>query len=412
MARLIFVNRFYWPDETATGQLLTDLAEALAAHGHEVTVVTSRPSQLPPDFTGVHRGVRIAHVGSTRTDRGGLIGKAIDFATFYAGALWQLVLQMQRGTFVVAMTDPPLIGIGAWLIAKVRRGKLVHWVQDIYPEIAMELTGHSWLRVLRPLRNAAWRRADACVTLGNDMAGRITAAGVAPARLSVIHNWAPRGVCMSSAIPADTAAIRAAWGLTDKFVIAYSGNLGRVHDLDAVLELAAALRPSPNIALAIIGGGAQRERLQAAAAAQGLSNVHFFSAQPRAQLSASLAAANLHLVTLKPGCEDIVFPSKLYGIVAVGRPVIFIGPRACEMARCITENGFGLTASREALPELGLAIQRLSTDASARHQLTQAAVRFAASHTPAAAVTRWLELLARLEGSRLSKKPATSSVQT
>jgi len=410
MARLIFVNRFYWPDETATGQLLTDLAEALAARGHDVTVVTSRPRQLPGDFSPDRNGVRIAHVGSTRADRGRLFGKMIDFATFYAGTLRQLLQQTRPGTLVVAMTDPPLIGIGAWLVAALRRARLVHWVQDIYPELAMSLTGHSWLRLLRPARNVSWRRAAACVTLGEDMAARLAAAGVRSDQRAVIPNWAPHGVYPPAV--SDAWAMRAAWGLADKFIVAYSGNLGRVHDLDAVLELATALRERPDIALAIIGGGAQRERLKATAAARGLSNVHFLPAQPRAQLSASLAAADLHLVTLKPGCEDLVFPSKLYGIVAVGRPVIFVGPPECDVARCITQNGFGVVASRDELSVLATAIQRLSSDANERSQLAEAAARFADDHTLAAAMNRWVELIAQVEGSQRLEKSSTPFAQT
>ncbi len=408
--RLVFVNRFYWPDETATGQLLTDLAEALAARGHEVTVIASRPEKLPQGFSSPRHGVHISHVGSTRRNRGHLPGKTLDFATFYVGAIGRLFRRARHDTVVVALTDPPLIGIGAALVAMVRGAKLIHWIQDIYPELAMELTSHSWLRVFRPFRNAAWRRAAACVTLGEDMAARVLEVGVTSSRLAIIPNWAPAGV--SSPAAQELSTLRTASGLEGKLVIGYSGNLGRVHDLDAIIELAAQLRHHADIAFAIVGGGAQREQLQSAVAKRALSNVHFFPAQPRAQLSVSLAAADLHLVTLKPGCEDLVFPSKLYGIIAVGRPVIFIGAPECEVARCITQNGFGLAASRDALTALSTAIQRLHTDARERAQLGEAATRFAAAHTSAVAARQWLDLIEQVEGSHRPEKPAISSGQT
>ncbi len=399
MARLVFVNRFYWPDETATGQLLTDLAEALAAHGHEVTVVTSRPAVLPADFASMRNGVHIAHVGSTRASGGGLAAKAIDFLTFYLGALWQLLRQTRRNSIVVALTDPPLIGIGAWLVSALRGAKLIHWVQDIYPELAIRLTGQSWLRLFRPLRNASWRRAVACVTLGDDMATRLRAAGVDASRLQVIPNWAPRGVSAGNA--QEIAALRSAWGLSDKFVVGYSGNLGRVHDLDAVLDLAAAFSKRPDFVLIIVGGGAQRTRLESAAKDRGLRNVAFFPAQPRAQLTTSLAVADLHLVTLKMGCEDLVFPSKLYGIVATGRPVVFIGSPSCDVACCVRENGLGLAIAPADIATSVPAIEQLAA-ASLRDQrsIDSAARRFAARHTAEASAGHWADLIDRVVRSR------------
>ena len=257
MARLIFVNRFYWPDETATGQLLTDLAEALAARGHEVAVITSRPMSLAAGEINERNGVRIAHIGSTRLHRGRLTGKAIDFATFFLGACWQLFRRARHDTIVIAMTDPPLIGTGAWLVAGVRGVRLVHWVQDIYPELAIELTGHTWPKLLRPLRDRAWRGAVHSVTLGTAMAMRLRSAGVPASRISIIPNWAPAGMVPPSA--AAVSELRSTWRLNDKVVVGYSGNLGRVHDLESVLELAAALRDRTDIAFIFVGGGAQCE---------------------------------------------------------------------------------------------------------------------------------------------------------
>ncbi|MEX2044867.1 MAG: glycosyltransferase, partial [Opitutus sp.] len=188
---IIFLNRFYWPEEPATAQLLTDLAEALAAAGQQVTVITSRGSAPACE---IHRGVLIHRVRGTRWSRGGVMTKAVDQISHYVCSLMRLCRVANRGGVVVAMTDPPLLGVGAWLIARMRGARIVHWVQDIYPEIAIALTGHRWLAVLRPLRNLAWRRADACVTLGNDMASVPRAAGVRADALHVIPNRAPTGL--------------------------------------------------------------------------------------------------------------------------------------------------------------------------------------------------------------------------
>lgn len=394
--RFVFINRFYWPEEPATAQLLTDLTQALAAEGHDVAVVTSRPSGNSPRRE-VHQKVGVVRVGSTRWARHGLAGKAIDFASFYFAALLALGRTARRGDIVVVLTDPPLIGIGAWLVARLRGAKLVHWVQDIYPEIAVELTGHAWLGVISPLRNLAWRRAEACVTLGTDMAGLIRAAGVKSHQLTVVPNWAPSGLTAQPASAADS--LRAEWGLAGKFVVLYSGNLGRVHDLEPLLDVAEHLRTHAHIVLLFVGSGAQLPGLVAAANGRGLTNIQFRPPQPRAVLATSLALGDVHLVTLRPGCEHSVFPSKLYGIAAVGRPVFFIGPANCELARLVREQAFGRTFTRDGSRELAHALSALAIAPAEREKLGQAAERFAArSGNAATAARRWINLAGALDG--------------
>lgn len=400
MARLIFLNRFYWPDEPATAQLLTDLAEQLAARGRGIVVITSHPGSAAVPWRETHHGVRIVRVGGTRWSRAGLAGKAADWGSFFTQALWRLLREVRCDDTVVAMTDPPLLAIGAWLVARLRGARMIHWVQDIYPELAMELTGQRWLAGLRPLRNAAWRQADGCVTLGAGMAGVLAAAGVAAERISVVPNWAPAGLAPSPA--SATAALRAEWGLTGKFVVAYSGNLGRVHDLAPVLAVAEALRGDPHVAFVFVGAGPQRAALEAAARQRKLDNVTFQPAQPRARLAESLALADVHLITLRPGCERYVFPSKLYGVTAVGRPVIFIGPADSDLAHVIRENGLGWTFQREDTPSLAAKIRTLSGDETELHRCGLAAERFAADNGGSdAAATRWLALLDRLQACRV-----------
>src|SRR5687768_12333770 len=147
--RVIFVNRFYWPDEPATAQLLTDLAEGLAARHHEVIVVARHPGVTAVPKTEQRNGVTILRVRSSRLTKLGAIGKAVDFGTFFIAAMFRLLVVARRGDTLVSLTDPPLIGIGVWLIARLRGARLFHWVQDIYPELAIELAGQRWLRIMQ-----------------------------------------------------------------------------------------------------------------------------------------------------------------------------------------------------------------------------------------------------------------------
>lgn len=390
--RLVFINRFYWPDEPATAQLLTDLTVELARRGHEVVVIASHPGSPGVPRTETHQGVRILRIRTPRRLLPGVAGKALAFLTFSLGALWRAIWTVRGGDALVALTDPPLIGVGAWLVAGLRDAHLVHWAQDIYPEIAINLAGQRWLRILLPLRNLAWRRAAACITLGSDMASVLASAGVDPARLYLSPNWAPAGLAPQ---PASAAGpLRALWGLNGRFIVAYSGNLGRVHDLFPVLAVAAELRDDPGFAFVFIGQGAQRRALEAEVARLGLAHVQFRPPQPRAALAATLALGDVHLVTMLPGCETLVFPSKLYGIAAVARPVLVIAPAGCELARLVTAHDFGRAFTREEPAAIAAALRGMRADPALCARLGQAAARFSGANGDHPAADRWESALA------------------
>jgi glycosyltransferase involved in cell wall biosynthesis len=402
--RLLFVNRFYWPETPATGQLLADLAEGLAARGFEVEIVTS----LPPTASAreTHRGVSIRRVrGTWLAARAGALGKAADFASFLLGAIWQTWRRADRQTIVVALTDPPLLGVLLGIAARARGARMVHWVQDIYPEIAIVLANAGLLRALIPLRDHAWRDAELCITLGSDMAARLRDAGVAASRVVIVPNWSLANT--HAAPPGDIASLRAAWALKDKFVVLYSGNLGRVHDLEPILDLAAALDDDPRFAIVFIGDGAQRSSLEATANEKRLRNVSFHPPQARARLATTLALADAHLVTLRADCAELVFPSKLYGAAAAARPVVFVGPDRCEVARIVKEAGLGLTATRDAMPVLAAELRVLAGDPARRERHAAAAAAFAARHNHEAAIARWI---AALGGLQASSTPAARTV--
>jgi len=425
MPRLIFVNRFYWPEEPATSQLLTDLAQALTtktqqanptgqnAQNHaqttgeqsnvekqplkasfpEILVLASRRRNLPRRET--HQNVRIARLGPARRDAPSLLSRALDLACFLIATLLYLARHTRRSDTVILLTDPPLLGLFATPLLRLRRARIIHWVQDIYPEIAAELSGQRWLRLLRPLRDWSWCKAHAIVTLGTDMAAILTAARVAPESIHTIPNWAlPE---LREAPLADIAALKATWpaALADKFIVLYSGNLGRVHDLPPILEIAAALRDSaPHIAIVFVGRGAQQTSLRAAARKRALTNIHFLPPAPRAQLSASLSAGDLHLVTLKPGCEHYVLPSKLYGITAVARPLLFIGPRTCALFKEVADSGIGLSFARDKTAAAANAIRALADSPEQRQHMQTATRRFSQTHNFATSLADWRKLLA------------------
>jgi colanic acid biosynthesis glycosyl transferase WcaI len=393
--RVIFVNRFYWPDQPATAQLLTDLAESLAAAGLSITVITSHPGGASIPVTETRHGVQIIRVGEKRLGQKNLLKRTADFARFLLAARRAVTRHAHPGDTLVAMTDPPLLGVALAGPAKQKKLRLIHWVQDVFPEVAMAV-GHKFTTLARPSRDRAWRNASACVALGTDMASLLREHGVPADQIHLIPNWSPEGLQPLPPDSPSTVSLRTRWHLDGKLVVAYSGNLGRVHDFTAIIPLATELRADTDIAFVFIGDGAQRPALEAAARAAGLSNIHFHPAQPRDQLAATLALGDIHLVTLRTGCERLVFPSKLYGIAAVGRPALFIGPRNCEVARVIESNGFGhaFTHSTADIPRLAAALRTLRADSAHRLTLGSAAASFCAREARLHhASTLWYKLL-------------------
>ncbi|OAM87806.1 glycosyltransferase family 4 protein [Termitidicoccus mucosus] len=389
---IVFLNRFYHPSTTATGQLLTDLAEGLVARGHAVRVVTSRhDASLPGDET--HNGVRIHRIATPARRRG--FARITEFLAFHVAASRRLSGMLNSDDTVVALTDPPLVGVTAAQACRASGARLVHWVQDIYPEL-LAAAGGGWpalplVALLRLRRDRAWRDAARCVTLGGDMAALLRARGVSADRLTVIPNWAPSGLAPSP--PEDTAAMRARWGLGGRFIVAYSGNLGRVHDLDVCLRVAEALRRDSRFAFVFIGEGARKSQLQRAVAARGLENVVFRPHESRQHLAASLAAADAHWVTLRGSCGSLVFPSKLYGIAAVGRPVLFAGPPDGELARQVTDHRLGIAASPDDTARFVQTLHHWIETPAVCEDAARAALAFARTHDLPSALDAWEEAL-------------------
>jgi colanic acid biosynthesis glycosyl transferase WcaI len=393
--RVVFLNRFYWPAEPATAQLLLDLATGLAARGWSVTVLTGHSAPGLPTHER-HRDVEIVRLGPVMATTQNLARRAVDFVRFHLAALPALLRAVRRGDVVVPLTDPPLIGVTAALVAGLRGARTMHWIHDIYPEVVRAVNPHAGARaanaLLRPFRNDAWRGAAACITLGEAMAGLVAEAGVASDRVHIVPNWAPDGV--APAPEAAVAALRREWDLGERFVVGYSGNLGRVHDLGGLLEVAAALRDEPRIVFLFVGHGAAFAALQAAAQARGLAHVRFQPPQPRRALAAVLAAPDLHLVSLRAGCERVVFPSKIYGVAAAGRPMLLLGARDSEIAHAIDKAGMGAVFGPHDVAGLSACLRDLASDPVRRRRWGAAALAFHHANGGAArAIAQWDGLL-------------------
>ncbi len=369
--RLLFVNRFYYPDHSATAQILTDLAEALAARGWEVGVITSRlryddpTARLPA--RDAHGGVTIDRVWSSRFGRSGLAGRTVDYLSFYLTAFFAILRAARRGDLVVVKTDPPLLSVVASVAVRLRGATLINWLQDLYPEVAAELgvgAMHGWLgRQLRRWRNASLHHARLNIAIGERMAERIAAEGVPADRIAVMPNWSDERAIRPLA--REAVALREEWGFGEAFVVGYSGNLGRAHEFETLLGAATLLMQRDDIIFLMIGGGHESARLAARVADEGLAaRFHFRPYQPRERLSESLGVADVHWLSLRPEMEGLIVPSKFYGVAAAGRPVIAVTDLDGEIARIVRREVCGVAVAPGDCTGLAAAITALASDPS------------------------------------------------
>jgi len=355
--KLIFINRYFYPDISATSQLLSDLAFDLA-QDQNVHIITSsqcydNPSIKLPSFEVINQ-VQIHRLWTSRFGRQRLLGRAFDYLTFYLSAAWRLWRLVSSGDVVIAKTDPPLISVVASVIVKWRGAVLVNWLQDIFPEVASAL-GVSGMRgpilsLLQSLRNGSLQRAQINVVLGDLMAKHLSSFGLAENKIAVIHNWAD-GDNIQPLAKVNNSLARE-WGLQDKFVVAYSGNMGRAHDFATLLGAAEKLVKDEKIIFLFIGNGCQREWMGNEVAKRGLVNVIFRPYQPRECLGKSLTVADVHLISLHPALEALIVPSKFYGIAAAGRPVLYIGDKEGEIPRVLDCYDCGITVPEKDSEEL------------------------------------------------------------
>jgi colanic acid biosynthesis glycosyl transferase WcaI len=404
MAKIVFVNRYFFPDHSATSQLLSDLAFDLASRGQNIHVVTggqlySDPLATLPRDEEV-RGVHVHRVRTSRFGRSRLWGRMLDYLTFYVGATWRLLRWVGKGDIVVAKTDPPMLSVCAALVVKLKQGVLVNWVQDLFPEIATALNVYGMryaAPMLRRLRNASLRQGQANVVLGFLMAKRLHEEGISLERITIIQNWAD-GEAIRPVPRADNPLDRN-WGLAGRFVVGYSGNMGHVHEFKTMIDAADLLQRSTHITFLFVGDGISRRWMESEVERRRLTNVQFRPYQPVEQLKFSLSMPDVHFISLQPALEGLIVPSKFYGVAAAGRPVIYLGDPDGEIAYILKREQCGWTFCIGEATSLAWFIQALSEDpdkvanAGARARLV-----FEQYYARSRALDAWRDLLGSLSG--------------
>jgi glycosyltransferase involved in cell wall biosynthesis len=340
--RILVLNQYYWPGVEATAHLLTELCEALA-EDYEVEVVTGVLHGHEAQPRVIERnGVRITRVSSTAYDRSELGRRAANYFSYLGSALSH-ALRSAPPDLVLCMTDPPIVGDVGVVVGRRFGAPVLVISQDVFPEIATQLgrlQNPAVVGVLRTLVAGYLRRADRIVAIGETMRSRLEQKGAPPDRLRVIPNWVDTGEITPQ--PRDNSWAQGN-GLEGKFVVMHSGNVGHAQDLDSLVRAATFLRDLDDLVIVIAGFGARHAEVVALAERLDvMDRVWFLPYQKRKRLSLSLSSADVHVVGLAKGLSGYVVPSRLYGVLAAGRPVIAAAEADSETARLVSEIGCGL----------------------------------------------------------------------
>jgi colanic acid biosynthesis glycosyl transferase WcaI len=345
--RILLLNQCFYPDHVSTAQHLTDLALALVERGHRVTVLASRRGYDDPTQCFKARetwhGIDVIRIPTLGLGKAAKWRRVLNFASFLFFCFARLMF-LPRQDLTVALTSPPLISFFGALFVQVRGGRFCFWVMDLNPDEGVAL---GWLRqdslvtrVLQALLKYSLRRSDKIIALDRFMQERIVRKGIPAERVVVVPPWSH-----DDDIGYDEAgrvAFRMTHGLIDKFVVMYSGNHSPCHPLDTLLAAARKLQTHANIFFCFVGGGSEFQKVQAFARANSLSNILCLPYQARKNLSASLSAADLHVVVMGDSFTGLVHPCKVYNIVGIGAPLLYIGPEESHVSDLCEQHTIGL----------------------------------------------------------------------
>ncbi len=405
---IVFFNRAYFPEVSATSQLLTELTEGLAReHGCQISVVAGMPQGTPskgwqpPKGWGIVRKERagqilILRAWGTRWSKRTLLGRIANYLTYFASSCWA-TLHLNRPDVVIALTDPPVVGLAALLAAHRFGCPLVISYRDLFPEVSRLIDGKcrpfiEWAlhRVNRILIHCASR----IIALGEDMRQRlISEKGAHPDQVVIIPDWADTTLISPSP---KRNRFSLEQGVADRFVVMHSGNIGLSQNLGVVVEAMGELRDLPNLMFLIVGDGVQKEALQEQVRGAGLQNVRFLSYQPRDVMAQSYATADCFIVSLKPGLAGYITPSKLYGILAAGRPYVAAVEPSCDVARVTQKYRCGLLARPEDPSDIAEKIRRFHADPNLARELGANARKASEDFSQAKGVLEYFRLCQEL----------------
>ncbi|MBD2129913.1 glycosyltransferase family 4 protein [Microcoleus sp. ZQ-A2] len=403
--KLSIITQFFPPDYAATGQLIEELALQLGRQGLPVDIFTGQPGyaynkESAPAIEHLEQ-VKIKRSRMTRIWSKRIRGKALNGLLFCLRSGVHLLRTRSRGDVLLLTTAPPFLPLLGYLVHKTFGLPYVCLLYDLYPDVAVELKvvshEHWAVRLWDTVNRHVWRRAQKVIVLSSTMKDRVVAkCPEIKDKISVIHNWADPNQIVPIAKQQNWFA--KAFNLVDTFTVLYSGNMGRCHDMETILAAAKLLKDQP-IQFVFIGNGAKREGFRTKASQLGLHNCQFLPYQDKQNLPYSLTACDLSLVSVSPGMEGLVAPSKLYAALAAGRPLAIICEPHSYLRTMLQESGCGEAFSNGDAEGLAAFIRRLAADSQLTKQMGQAGRRYLQSNfTPDLIAQQYSQVLCEAAG--------------
>jgi len=412
--KLSIFTQFYPPDYAATGQLIEELATYLGRQGMQVKLFTGQPGYaFEKDFAQPIEYLDKLTVRRSRSARiwpQRIRGKAISGLLFCLRSGLHLLKASSRGDILLLTTAPPYLAVIGYLANLCFGLPYVCLVYDVYPDVAVQLNvvpAQHWLvRYWNLMNHSIWKRAQEIIVLSSTMKDCILAkCPEVTGKVSVIHSWANPNWIVPIAKQNNWFAEK--YDLVNTFNVLYSGNIGRCHDLETILQTACLLQHE-SLRFIFIGDGAKRQACIDKVKELGLANCLFLPYQEKRYLPYSLTACDLSLVSISPGMEGLIAPSKLYGVLAAGRPVAVICERHSYLRELVAEAGCGQAFDNEDGQGLANFIRQLAADAQFASQMGLAGRHYLKDHfTPEIIAQQYFQILyhnAQLRSPRQGRK--------
>ena len=344
--KLLIINQYFYPDVAATAQLLTDLSEDLADKEMDITVLTGNSNylggKLDLSANGKYIKSRVIRVNSFSLGKKSTIRRLLDYLSFYILVILKS-FTLPKHDIVLILTTPPLISLLGLFLKALRKSKLVCLVEDLYPDTAIALgfikANNYFVKVINSLSKLVFQKSDLIIAISKNMKSRLINKGVDKNKIVIIDNWADKKQIYP--IPMKNNWFLKKHKLEDCFVIEYSGNMGLSHDFDTILQGSKILSKYQDIKFLFIGDGGKKKEILRFKTKNNLNNTFCLPYQDRNILAHSISAGNISLVSLKSELEGCIMPCKIYGIMAAGRPIIFIGDRNSDIANIIKNANCG-----------------------------------------------------------------------
>jgi glycosyltransferase involved in cell wall biosynthesis len=363
---IVIVSEFFYPNKTGSSKVLTELAEDLVSYGMEVSVVTSRniynEEKRKLLTNDNYKGINISRIWTSNFNKNSSIGRIINYFSFTLSVLFNLLFSKSK-EHVLFVSNPPTVPVVGYFINLLKKQEYSYLIHDLYPDIAVAMgvvnKDSVFVKMFNLINDLAFKKVKNVIVLGFDMKEKILNKGVSENRIKIITNWADK--TKIKPVKKENSFSKRE-NLSDKFVILYTGNMGKFHQLEIIVDAAEKLKGNNNIAFVFVGEGYKKDILMELAKEKQLNNVFFYPYQSNEDYEKVLATGDLMITSLEKGVEGTAVPSKTYSYLAAGKPIVGIMSKDSEIGSLIIKNNLGITIDDNNSGELVDFIIKLSNN--------------------------------------------------